>query len=633
MLIKIRDKASSLVAYIIIGLLVISFALWGIQEYFGAGTVSVADVDGSEISLPEFNSQLQRYKQKLRSDLGDHYALLYPDENVVKREVLDAMLEVELLRREVNDAGFQVSDARLSNIIQRVPQFQRDGQFDPNLYERLLQVQRYSTTQFETELREEDKLKQFEVSLMASSFMPKKDLQHFQRLSEQSRDIEYALIKVDPEAVAVSAQEIDDYYRENERLYRTPEQVKLVYIELREEELQDRIHVAVEDARSIFESQPERYMTTELRRARHILLKVPGGVAADAIEWDEALDKANELVEKLKEGASFTELAAQYSEDSLSAEKGGEIGFIGVGDFTSAELEEALFSLNVGEHSGPVRAGQGVRILRLDEIQAAKQKPFEEVKEQIINESKSQLAQQRFVEIAEELANLVVEQPDDLQEASESFGLDIKETGWLAPDDNAGIFAYPKVRTLAFSDDILSERLNSDLVEVADGHVIAFRLLEHKPSEQKSLADVSGEIGKVIAMRKAAEQSATRGWAILAQMQAGASLKNVAMENSLELVSHSALHRDDKRVPYMIAKRAFKLPRPAADQFTSDGMALPDGSFALVELQKVTDGAEQRDVEEISQLSPEVNYGRREFNAIVKAIKGDADVQVFENNL
>ena len=227
----------------------------------------------------------------------------------------------------------------------------------------------------------------------------------------------------------------------------------------------------------------------------------------------------------------------------------------------------------------------------------------------------------------------MAEQPDELLEASESFDLDIKPTGWLAPTSNAEIFAYPKIQALAFSDDVLYEGLNSELVEVADGHVIAFRMLEHKKSEQRPLEQVSDEISKVLVVRKAAEQSIAKGQEHLAQMQTDNSLEQLSAENSLELISHGALRRDDNRVPNAISEHAFNLSRPASGKPTVDGIALPDGSYALVELHEVIDGAEELDDEKALQLSQRVNYGRREFSAVVEAIKEKSEVQVFENNL
>ena len=634
MLQDIRDRASSWVAYIIIGLLILSFAMWGIQEYFGGGGAQpVATINGNEITLPQFNQQVQQRKQVLQSILGENYQQQYPNDGIVRQQVIQDMVRTELLRQEVDEAGYEISNANLIRRIHQIPQFQKDGKFDPELYKRILDSQRLNKAQWENELREQDMLRQFENSIAASSFIPKAELQRFQSISEQTRDFKYALVSINVDEVNVSDSEIENYFNENKQFYSTPEQVKLVYIELKEQDIADNINVSDEDAKDIYESQLERYMSAELRKARHIMFKVSSEIGPDAIEWDEAMDKANELVQKLKDGADFAELAKQHSEDTLSAEKGGDMGFIAPGDFTNKGLEDALFSLKVNENSQAVRTEQGVQILQLVEIEEPEQEPFESVREKIINERKSQLAQERFIEIADEIANLVVEQPDDLQEASESFDLTIKETEFLSSASNGGIFIYPPVKNVAFSNDILGERLNSDLIEVADGHVIAFRIAEHKESEQKSLAEVKDGIQQVLSVRKAAENATKQGSELFLKLKGGANLETLASENNLEVVSHGAIRRDDNRVPFQISDRAFSMGKPAEGKISTDGVAQGDGSYALIELSAVTPGSNEVDDTKAQQLSQRVNYGRREFSAIIDAIQAEGDVQIFEGQV
>ena len=634
MLQEIRDRATSWVAYIIIGLLVLSFALWGIQEYFGGGAAPpVAAINGVDISPQELNQQVQQRKQMLQSLLGNNYPQQYPDESVIRKEVIDIMVRMEILRQEATEAGYRISDTNLIYRIQQIPQFQQDGKFDSDVYERWLQVRGYHQARFERELREEEKLKQMEIPISASSFMPKADLQRFQKLSDQTRNFKYAVVKVEPDSVTVSAEEIENYYKENQQLFQTPEQIKLAYIELKEKELSEQINITVEDARVIYDSHPERYMTAELRKTRHILLKVDNEISPDATEWDEAMKKANDLVQQLDAGASFAEIAKQSSQDSSSADKGGEIGFIAQGDFTSKELEEALFSLNVGEHSKPIRTNLGIQIVKLDEIQMPEQKPFEDVQEQIINERKSQMARDQFTDIALELENLVSEQPDELPIASGTYDLEIKETNWLASNSNAEIFAHPKIQSQAFSDDILDEGLNSELIEVADGHVIAFRLVEHKTSELKPLKKVTDEIRMVLAVRKSAEEATVKGQKLFTEMQSGKGLEKLSAENSLEVIEKSAIRRDDSQVPFTIMEHAFKLPRPPAGDVSVTGLALPDGTYALVELSQVSDGSEELVETKTAQLSQRLNYGRREFNAVIEALQDASDVEIFETEL
>ena len=527
MLQDIRDRASSWVAYTIIGLLILSFALWGIQEYFGGGAgLPVASVNGNEITQSQLNQSVQERKQMLQSILGANYQQQYPNDDILRQQVIQDMVRTELLRQEVNEAGFTISDASLVKRIQQIPQFHTDGKFDPVLYKRILESQRLNQAQWENELREQDKLRQFESSMAASSFIPKAELQRFQMLSEQTRDFKYALVTIDQEGVEVTDAEVESYFNENKQLFKTQEQVKLSYIELKEQDIADNATVSADEAKSIYESQLERYMSPELRKVSHIMLKVPSEVGDDAIEWDTAMEQGQDIVQQLNDGADFAELAKQYSEDTLSAEKGGDIGFIAPGDFTSKDLEDALFALDVGSNSRPVKTEQGVQILQLTEIQASEQEPFEKVREKIINEQKSQIAQQRFIEVADEIANMVVEQPDDLLDVSESFDLPIKQTDFLTSASNNDLFAYPKVKNLAFSDDVLIEKLNSDIIEVADGHVIAFRVEEHQAAEQKPIESVQDDIKKIITIRKAAENTNKLGSELFLKLTGGGKLGN-----------------------------------------------------------------------------------------------------------
>jgi peptidyl-prolyl cis-trans isomerase D len=634
MLQDIRDRASGWVVYTIIGLLILSFALWGIQEYFGGGGAApIATVNGNEISQPAFNQQVQQRKQTLQSILGANYESQYPDESIVRRQVANDMVRTELLRQEVGEAGFELSDANLISRIQAIPQFQKDGKFDPVQYKRILEAQRYNQAQFENELREQDKLRQFESAIASSSFMPKSELQRFQKISEQTRDFKYAIVGLNPEAVTVSDTEIENYYNENKSLYQTPEQLKLAYVEFKEEDLIDSIDVSAEDAQAIYDGQLERYRSAELRKARHIMFKVPTELGADAIEWDEAIEKAESIIQQLDDGADFAALAKEHSEDSLSAEKGGEMGFIAPGDFTSKTLEDALFALKIGGYTKAIRTDQGVQIVQLDEIQAPEQKSFESVRDQIINERKSQIAQERFIEVADEMANLVVEQPDDLLEISESFELEIQETGYLNAASSEGIFAYPKVKNLAYSDDVLIEKLNSELIEVADGHVIAMRVLEHKVSEQKPIESVKEDIKNIITVRKAAEATSEQGKELFLKVKGGTSIEAIAAENDLEVITHGAIRRDDNRVPAGLSQHAFAMPHPTQDNTEASGLSQADGSFAIIELLSVTPGQAEIDDVKYQELSQRVNYGRREFSAIIDDIQAQGEVIIFEDQV
>ena len=198
-------------------------------------------------------------------------------------------------------------------------------------------------------------------------------------------------------------------------------------------------------------------------------------------------------------------------------------------------------------------------------------------------------------------------------EVSESFDLPIQETDFLSTGNSNSIFAYPKIKTIAFSDDILNERLNSDLIQVDDGHIIAFRVEEHNTPAQKQLSDVSDEIKNVLSVQKAAQQATKKGSELFLKLKEGKSLESLAQDNSLEVVSHGPIRRDDNRVPFQISEKVFAMSKPVEGKTNADGIGLADGGYALVELSNVSYGSEEVDETKVQQLSQRVNYGRREF--------------------
>ena len=153
---QIRERTSGILAYTIVILITIPFAFWGIQEYFGApGDQKVAEVNGEEIVKRVFDAQVQDQRRYLKSILGSSYDSLYRDENKLKQSVLDTMIQNTLLNDETNNAGYRVSDNKLFERIQSVPQFQNAGRFDSTKYEQLLASQRRSPVEFENQLRQE----------------------------------------------------------------------------------------------------------------------------------------------------------------------------------------------------------------------------------------------------------------------------------------------------------------------------------------------------------------------------------------------------------------------------------------------------------------------------------------------
>ncbi len=493
MLMQIRERTSGILAYTIVILITIPFAFWGIQEYFGApGDQKVAEVNGEEIVKRVFDAQVQDQRRYLKSILGSSYDSLYRDENKLKQSVLDTMIQNTLLNDETNNAGYRVSDNKLFERIQSVPQFQNAGRFDSTKYEQLLASQRRSPVEFENQLRQEESINQYQGSAVYSSFLPVKDKQKYAALKQQKRDFDYFLIASNSNSVDVTDSDISEYYQANKQSFRTLPRVKLEYLEVAQKDIGYALLFSDDEILFSYEDDPGRYQTPELRKASHILLKLSGDASEDQVNT--ALSKLESAVKRINDGEDFAAVAKEISEDSFSAKKGGSLGFVSRTDIDNPAFVKNLFTMQKGEMSAPVRTSLGVQLIKLEDITASKTKPLEQVSAQIENELRADASDKEYIELTEKLSNLSYVNEDNLQAAADELGMQVQTSDWIVGAEVEGIASYPSVVSAAFSAELLNKGVNSSLMEVADGRAVVVRVLEHEPSQIQSLAEVTDKI-------------------------------------------------------------------------------------------------------------------------------------------
>lgn len=633
MLMQIRDKATGIFAYIIVILIAIPFAFWGIQEYFGGpGDQKVAEVNGEEISKRLFDAQLQNQRRYLQSILGNNFDALYNDENKLKQNVLDTLIQNALLGDETESAGYRISDAKLAERIQAVPQFQEAGRFSSTLYERLLSSQGRNPAEFEAQMRQEESINQYQGSAVYSSFLPAQDKKRYAALKQQKRNFDYILLESDASSVSVSDDEIKSYYESNQEAFKTLERVKLEYLEITQQAIADGITFTENEILDSYHDDPSRFQSAELRKANHILFKLAEGASEEEIEV--AFDKAKAAHERIKNGESFSEVATEASEDKFSAKNGGNLGFLARNDINNPVFMNKLFSMQKGDISSPLKTSLGVQIINLEDITSPETKPFEDVREQIENELRAEASEEEFYQQQEQLSNLTYVNEDNLLTAAEELNMQLKISDWIVGATSEGIASFPAVVSAAFSDDVLKKGLNSSVMEVADGHVIVVRVAEHEPAAIQDLDKVEDQVVATLKQSKAREQLIGQGEEIISKFKASpSSVDNLVTELKLSLQAAGSLLRDDDSVPGDIVDRVFSLAKDDAFPMF-DGVELSDGKYAVIKLNEIVDiDAESAKVEQAEWISVEGRYGRREMTAMMEALRETGDVVIFPENL
>ena len=634
MLQAIRDRASGWIAYIIVLLISIPFALWGIQEYFGGGDPRIAaQVNGEEIPMFVFNRELQQQKRYLRALMGGQLPAQYSD-LVLREDALNRVVRNELLRQELDDAGYLIGDKVLVDQIRAMPRFAKDGVFDKQRYEQALNAMMRTTVQFEQEMSQRIRVSQFVEGVSQSAFLPVASMDDFLRLKNQQREIVYFVIPADVDGVRaeITQEQIQAYYETNKHLFRTPDRVKLSFIELREQDLIERIELDEALLRQNYEEHADLYVTPEQRRARHILLKLPSSSADDAEKENNGVRlRAEQLISRIRAGEDFAMLAEQNSEDVLSAKNGGELGLLAPGDMDS-EFEEVLFALDVDQISDPIETQQGIHIIQLMEIVPRQQKSLDQVRDQVALDYKQRAAESEFLELTEQLLTLSYEQSDSLAPAAEALALTVKTSEWLTRDQGEGIGTYPKVRQEAFNQEVFEQGRNSDLLELNDGHVLVIRIKEHENAKPKTLQEVEQEIRDLVAENTARERAAEKGREAIKELRAGSDASALAQKFGSELVEPRYIKRGDTQVPESISNKAFVLVRPAPDADTVGGLPMSGGDYAVVSLRAVQEGKQTDSDRKTVTMSQSLDYGTREMEATFEAMESAADVRIMREN-
>ena len=591
MLQAIREHTQGWIAWVIVIFLSIPFALWGIQSYLGVGSEPIAaTVNGLEIPQREFDSRYQDTRLRLREQLGAAYRPDLFDEPTLRAQVLDTMIQETLLQQLSHELGLRASSQELQGAILSNPAFQKDGRFDKATYDRTLELQGMHSLQYEEGLRQRIVGTQLQRTLLASAFATAREVAEFVRLDRQRRQIAYIRL---PQAGFDAAEEpleeaaLSAYYRDHQASFQTPERVKLGYLVLDVQSLGDAQVPTEEELRRLYEDESARFRQPEQRRARHILVALPA--EANEPEAAKARARLEAIRARLAGGEDFATVAKEQSEDPGSASQGGDLGLFGRGVMDPA-FDQAVFGLALNTLSEPVRSAFGYHLIEITEIQPEHVKPFEEVRDQLAAEAAKSRAEGLFYDWAERLANLVYETPDSLEPAAEALGLPLHHSDWIDRNGGEGLLAERKVVAAAFSDDVLREGLNSELIEPERNRLqaVVVRVLEHEEATVKPLEAVREDIAGILRAERATAAAAAAAQGLLARLQAGEDKTLVATGYSLE--EPGLVARDAAEVPPGVRDLAFTLPRPAAGAATFGHTTLAQGDAAVVILGQVVDG-------------------------------------------
>ncbi len=624
MLQSFREGIGRWLAIFILALIALTFVFWGVDLSF-YGSNYAARVNGEEISIldyeRDFQSQLNDYQQFFLQEITEEI------QRELRSSSLEGLIRKEALSQKVNDEGYIVSNSKLIGSIRSMPIFQVDGDFSIDIYRSQLLNSGLSSGEFEALQLEQLLLVELQSSIIGSGFNTLDEFRRYIQLNNQTREVSYLKFDIDDyvDDPMISDIAIEEYYLANQDQFLTEESVDIEYLEIKKDELSFDLTISDEDLRSFYEDERYRFISEEDRSASHILLER---------DSDNNLSIYETIVSRLESGEAFEDLVEEFSIDTGTVGSGGNLGWIARGSLDE-NFENELFSMQLGEVSGLVRTDFGEHIIKLDEIRSGDIQEFETVKDQLFIEYQENQKESLFYDLAIELADLSFNAYDTLASVSDSMDIPIKNFFSLTKSGSSTPFiSSPEVATTAFSDEILSQGLNSSPIELNDGHVVVLRTTQFNEPTQRMLEDVKLEIQDKIILEEAKA---------LAELDANKFFESLDIENDnyASIASNYRgewrdsfwVDRESEELPSVVVDSLFTLPYSNDRSISKKLVILEDGDVYVVLLSGLRYGETLAiPADERNQMNAQLaeQSSLLEFEGYIDLVRADSEVFIPE---
>ena len=620
MLQDIREKSLGTIGKVIIGLIIAVFALFGVESIIGGFTQppSVASVNGEEIS----QFQLDQNIQNLMASFGGDFEGLDP--SFLESIALNQLIEETLLRQKALDSSMSISSEKIDRNIVSTDSFQINGVFDSELAVRTMATQGLTIPMYRESLEQRMILSQLANAFSSSSFITSIELEKFAELTSQTRDFNYLSITMGTRTLgtAVLDQEIQAYYEDNQSQFTEEESVIIEYVLLDKASIADELNVDEADLKAQYDIEREEFEGSSEKRASHILFEISPEVPVEA-----AVELAQNAKTRIDGGEEFSNLALELSIDTVSAEEGGDIGYSDGAAFP-AEIEEALNLLTLNEVSSPVVSEFGVHLVKLTQEADNSFPSFEEARSRLERDLTSSEVERNYAERLQDLSNLAFE-TGDLLTIEEELTLEIQRSDPVPRSGGSGIFSDLDVVGVAYSDEVLIDGNNSDVIELSDSQSLVVRVLEFKEASMQPLAEVDAEIAVIIRTQMEREAVQELGNQLLTALEQERSIEELLSQNELTWITETGIERNSFAVNREIVNQVFSLPKPT-EEIGRSNLTLSNGTFVLIELSQVNEGSiDSIPEEQIVGLANSIktDLGNNDFQAYMASLRESSEIQ------
>ncbi|MFP3920215.1 MAG: SurA N-terminal domain-containing protein [Dichotomicrobium sp.] len=550
MLDNLRKNASGWLAKILIGLLIVSFAVWGIADQFTGGNEQVlARVADEEIPLERFRTAYQNRINALSRQSGQRVTAEQARAARLPERVLDEIVDAALLDAHARSLGLSVSDEQVSQRIVQSPVFQdSSGEFSRAMFERALQFTNMSEAALLSQERDAIVRSQVVETLSEMPAVPETLISALNRYRNETRVI--AHFSVGPDAIdelpEASESKLRSFYEDNTDQFMAPETREVAVINLRPEVLADRVDVTDEQVRADYEARRDQYNRPERRDVRQIVF--PDMAAAQ------------KGYEALESGTPFLEVAEQQG----MSESDTQLGNMTKSEISDDKIAEAAFSLEEGAHSQPVKGQFSTVILKVTDIQEGRSQSFADVKDQIRKELTERAAAERILDLRDEIEDERAAGAP-LAEIAEKLNVPHKtvtlDRSGNAPDGSeaAAPADLESFREAVFATDV---GLDEEYIETSDGGMVWYEVLDINPAAERPFAEIKDDVEAAWRAEQLRQAIVAKAEELAEQARAGKSMEELAKSAGTTVSRTDAIKRTAEvgALSSAAVGRAFTLP-------------------------------------------------------------------------
>jgi len=568
MLDRLRTHVKGWLGMVIIAAISLSFVLLGLQSYATSSSESpLVKIGDQEIYQADLNEAYLKQVDQLKDQYGEQYSPELFNEDALRKNALNRLVQEKLILQAVNDEGFVISDQTVLSIIAALEVFQIDGVFDKTRYLELIQSKGLTTSQFLQQLKVGLKRDQFVSGIVNTSLVDRSEVDNFYRLVEQTRDLHYLLLPLASElnSATVKEEDVKTFYLANKHAYQTIATASIDYVSLDLAELVSNIKVTGEELMAFYETEKASFTSPARRRVSHIEIELEEADGVDGLIRSKTL--ADNILKRIRAGEDFAVLAKEFSTDLGSAKAGGDLGIIAP-SMMGVVVEQALAELKQGEVSELIKTESGYQIVKLTEEKAASVEPFDAVKV-------AQITQQQ----------------------------------------GTGIASSAEIRRAVFNSDVIAGN-NSDVIELSPEHLIVLRMVDYTPEQLSPLEAVFDDIEKTLKVKQTKGFLKDKAKEMMDSLAKGTSINSLVDDGKVRLVDVGPVTRNDANTAPEILKTAFTMERPSEKASTFKQSAMNNGDIVIIELINVVDA-------DPADLTPE---DRQRFSDFLKRLNGESSI-------